>query len=153
MAAVFNAAGLPRMNSKLSMIRFTLGLGLVALLTERYGITVAAAGIFAGYAVELAVRFWALRTIGVRRSRVLPGGVLVRLTLSYGATFVVCRVVTLAVPGTLSSLLVAIAAGAATFFGLVWTTDLLDERDRRAVASRLAGLVSTIRSPNTEPGA
>ncbi len=142
-ASAYNAMGSPHLTSSFSAIRCTVALSAAALLVDRYGIEVAAAGIFAGYAIELAAQILTLRrTIGLAPTQVLHPSTIVRLLACYGGSFVVARMIAEKVSSSMLALPLAVAAGAVVFGGIAVVSNIVDAHDRQAVRGRLGRLAT-----------
>jgi O-antigen/teichoic acid export membrane protein len=137
-AAAYNSFGKPHYNSAFASIRFVVGLPLTWVLVRNFGITAAAAGLCAGYAVELVVRSVALRRlVHEPHTHALAPSTLLRLLLVYLVGFAATRAVADAVSSPVIGLALALVAGAATYVGLALLTHLLDAHDRAAIAKRV----------------
>jgi membrane protein EpsK len=137
--AAYNSFGKPHLNSAFSVIRFAVGLALLALLVTE-GITAASFGLFVGYFIELVVR-----TALVRRILDLPAAAIelsevARLVVAYLAAFVGSRLVLEVVPSGLVGLMLALPVGALVFVGLTLATHLIDPDERNAIIGRVRRL-------------
>jgi O-antigen/teichoic acid export membrane protein len=143
--SAYNAAGKPQMNSKFSAIRFVVSLSLVTVFVRHHGITAAAAGFFAGHALELMVRvYWLRRSLGLRASRILGPSVLARFIVVYAGAFAASRAVAEVVSSPKLALPLALVAGGVSFVALALLTRLIDAHERGAITGRLARVAPSV---------
>ncbi len=127
----FNALDRPHLNSMFSVIRFVIGLGLVAILTSRYGITAAAGGLLVGYSIEVVARVvWFHQLLDDQHGWLIGGWDVVRMAASYGATFGVIRLLSVPLGHGPLSIVVGSFFGVTVFLAVARITGLLDYQDR-----------------------
>lgn len=141
LAAAYNAHGRPLLNSLVSPVRLVVGLGLTAVLAPRHGMTAAAAGLAAGYGLEVLVRVVLFARMagvdGILHALLVH---LLKIATTFGVVFLAARLVDELVTSSLIALPLSGLAGVAIFAAMLATTDLLEDDDRAAIARR-AGLL------------
>ncbi len=147
LAAAYNAHGRPLLNSLVSPVRLVVGLALVAVLAPRHGMTAAAAGLSAGYGLEVLVRvvvFARMTDVDGVLTALLAH--LLKIATAFGVVFLAARLVDELVSSAMLALPLAGLAGGVTFVAMLATTDLLEDDDRAAIA-RKVGLLRRRRRP------